>query len=50
VANQVGVDFAKFAHGHIDYDAKGAPGATTSAGWDFLANKDFTVPVDSDLF
>jgi type VI secretion system secreted protein Hcp len=48
--NQVSVDFARFSHGHVEYQADGSAGDTTSAGWDFLTNKAFTAPVDSDLF
>src|SRR5262245_13139040 len=48
--NSVSVDFAKFSRGHVEYDDKGAKTATTEAGWDFVANRTFHVPVDSDLF
>jgi len=37
--NQVSVDYAKFSHGHVEYDAKtGAALAPTSVGWDFVLN------------
>ena len=50
VSNSVSVDFAKFSRGHVEYDAKGQVGPPTEAGWDFVANRTFHVPVDSDLF
>jgi hypothetical protein len=50
VSNSVSVDFAKFSRGHVEYDAKGGIGHITETGWDFVANRTFHVPVDSDLF
>jgi type VI protein secretion system component Hcp len=50
VFNSVSVDFAKFSRGHVEYDAKGGIGNITETGWDFVANRTFHVPVDSDLF
>jgi type VI protein secretion system component Hcp len=52
-ANTVSLDYGAFSHGHIEYDAKGAKGATTVAGWDFVQNDAFTGPPvapDVDLF
>jgi len=49
-SNQVSLDYGKFSHGHVDYKADGTQGDITSAGWDFIANKEFTAPVDADLF
>jgi len=49
-SNQVEVNFGAFSHGHIDYKDDGTKGDVTEAGWSFVLNKDFSVPVDSDLF
>jgi type VI secretion system secreted protein Hcp len=50
VTNQVTVDFAQFSRAHIELNAKGGIGETTEAGWDFVKNSEFHVPVDSGLF
>jgi hypothetical protein len=36
----------------VEYDAKGAKGPTTQAGWDYITNEPFSHPVapDVDLF
>ena len=48
-SNQVSVDFGAFSHGHIDYKDDGTQGDVTEAGWSFIQNKDFSVPVDADF-
>jgi len=48
--NLVGVEFGKFAHGHIEQTDTGALGQLTEVGWDFIENKVFTAPTDADLF
>jgi type VI secretion system secreted protein Hcp len=49
-SNLLGVEFGKFAHGHIEQTDEGALGQLTEVGWDFLENRLFTAPTDSDLF
>jgi len=36
--NSLTFDYAKYAQGHIAYDASGAPTGTTTGGWDFTTN------------
>jgi type VI protein secretion system component Hcp len=50
--NSVSLDYGAFSHGHVEYDAKGAKGPTTQAGWDYITNEPFSHPVapDVDLF
>ena len=43
------MDFGAFSHGHIDYKDDGTQGDVTEAGWSFIQNKDFSVPVDADF-
>jgi hypothetical protein len=53
-ADQVSLDYARFSHGHIEYDnTNGTKISTTEAGWDFVLNEAFsgkTVAPDVDLF
>ena len=37
-ANTLGIDAAKFSHGHVDYGPSGAVSGTVAEGWDFTHN------------
>jgi VCBS repeat-containing protein len=41
-ANALSFDYAKYAEGHVCYDAKGAPSTITTGGWDFANNAAFS--------
>ncbi len=41
-AQTLSFDYTRFAHGHVEYDAKGGAGDGSVAGWDFAANKTWT--------
>jgi len=40
--NSLSFDYAKYAEGHVAYDANGAPGSITTGGWDFGNNTAFS--------
>ena len=35
-------DYARFNHGHVEYNEKGMKAGETESGWDFALNKSFT--------
>ena len=43
-SNALAFDFAKFSHGHQDYDNDGSKGTAVSEGFDFSLNKAFDGP------
>ena len=48
--NNVTIQYGRFSHGHIEQNEQGGLEPAVESGWDFMLNKAFSAPVDSDLF